>query len=123
MPVKKAETKVVDNLRTQLEELAESLDKLYITIQKEMTRLCSEFDEINSVLIEGFRNVVEKKAPIDVVPDAVSEPDDSGYVSSDDDQEDNRPDDQDDTAQDSCTKEDVDKLVNMINSWSARGAI
>lgn len=71
--LKKPQTKVVDNLKTQLEELLAALNKLYDTINTEMSRnLSSDFDEVNSLLVEGFRSVLDQKPPIDVVESASS---------------------------------------------------
>lgn len=67
-----SKTKVVDNFNTQLKELYESLCQLEQTMAQELTKLGSEFDEINTILIDGFRNVLDKKPPIDVIPDAYS---------------------------------------------------
>ncbi len=69
--------KVVDNLKTQLEELLESLDRLYVTINEQLgARIGSDFDEINALLAEGFRSVLDGKPPNEVVEDAPSSTED-----------------------------------------------
>lgn len=99
---------VVDNLRTQLAELLDSLDSLYRKLDTELDKLSSEFDHVNTVLIDGFRSVIEKRAPVDLVSDAAS------------DDEEETEEAESSEEMDSSKKESVDEIVRMIQSWSNR---
>ena len=117
-PVKKPQTKVVDNLKTQLEELLASLDQLYDKINTEMNCIGSEFEEVNAILAEGFRDILNQQPPIEVM-DSVS-----SYSSSEDED--------DSDVSSTCTEdeagsekkketraENVDSMLRMFQSWSS----
>lgn len=109
---KPSSTKVVDNLKTQLEELIEALDRLYLTINEQMDRL--DFSEINELLADGFRTVLDGKPPNDVVEDAVSgdEDEESGEYDSECSDENA----EDDEAKGEARKKSADEMMKLIKA-------
>ncbi|KAI2797814.1 hypothetical protein RDWZM_000910 [Blomia tropicalis] len=130
-PIRKPQTKVVDNLKTQLQDLLNTLNQLHEKINLELNRFGSGFDEINTVLIEGFRNVMEQKPPIDVVESASSSTgDDDDYDSSEsedncsvvDDVDDGMPNENGDgiiIGKDKRGERQAQakQIMNMVQSW------
>jgi len=102
----KPKTKVVDNLKTQLTDLLASLDQLYKAVDQHLGRLGSEFDEINTLLVEGFRDVLDQRPPVDHI--------DSPSSTSDSDEEEEGSDCQGGDKK----KFDIENLVRMVQSWS-----
>lgn len=109
---KPSSTKVVDNLKTQLEELIEALDRLYETINEQMDRL--DFSEINELLADGFRTVLDGKPPNDVVEDAVSGDEDE--ESSEYDSECSDENGEDDEAKSEARKKSADEMMKLIKA-------
>ena len=107
------------DLKSQLRELLEELDELYNNLNETITKL--DFDEINQVLIESFRLMLDKKAPIDVVSDASLS---DAHSDNEDDDSDGSGDNSGDDDEPEITVEEreeakrkqVDKVKAMINS-------
>ena len=121
--LKKRSNKVVDNLTTQLQELLDALNRLYECIDKQMTNFASNFDEINTILVEGFRDVLDQKPPNDVVEDASSyssgsETEDDEGNSSNSGEECTDDDEVSASARD-ARKAQADEIMRMIQSWTA----
>ena len=122
---KKSSHKVVDNLKTQLEELLESLDRLYVTINEQLgARIGSDFDEINALLAEGFRSVLDGKPPNEVVEDAPSstgsEDEDSGEYDSECSEEDE--DEGDEAASSEARQKSAEEMMKMIKALTGASA-
>lgn len=120
--LKKPQTKVVDNLKTQLEELLEALNKLYDELNTEFTRLGSDAEEMHTIMIEGFRNVLDKEPPVEPVSSA------SSFSGSDDEEDEensnqslNEDADSEDKQKAADKSKDMDNLMRMIQSWSSAG--
>lgn len=105
---KPSSTKVVDNLKTQLEELIEALDRLYVTINEQMSTL--DFTEINELLADGFRQVLDGKPPNDVIEDAPSDGDEEDEESGDSDAEDDK------AAKGEARKQSADEMMKLIKA-------
>lgn len=119
--------KVVDNLKTQLEELLESLDRLYATINEQLgARIGSDFDEINALLAEGFRSVLDGKPPNEVVEDAPSSTEDeedgeedSGEYDSECSEEE---DEGDEAASSEARQKSAEEMMKMIKALTGASA-
>ena len=114
--------KVVDNLKTQLEELLESLDRLYATINEQLgARIGSDFDEINALLAEGFRSVLDGKPPNEVVEDAPStgsEDEDGGEYDSECSEEE----EDDEAASSEARQKSAEEMMKMIKALTGASA-
>lgn len=117
MPITKPETKVVDNMRTQMEELADAIDQLYDQANAELSQF--NFDEISSVLIEGFKNVMDRRPPIDVVPDQQTDSESESNSDSGFDEEDEETRQKEEECQNKQREETANKIMRMIESWSS----
>ena len=110
--------KVRVDLKSQLRELLEEMDNLYNALDTTFATL--SFEEINEVLIESFRLMLDKKPPIDVVSDASSGElnDDEEYSESENSQEDEEDDDVPEITEEerqAAKEKEVDKIKRMIN--------
>ncbi|KAH9388121.1 hypothetical protein TYRP_009329 [Tyrophagus putrescentiae] len=120
--------KVVDNLKTQLEELLESLDRLYVTINEQLgARIGSDFDEINALLAEGFRSVLDGKPPNEVVEDAPSstgseDEEDGEEDSGEYDSECSEEEEDDEAASSEARQKSAEEMMKMIKALTGASA-
>lgn len=117
--IQKAKTIIVDNIQTRLEELSDALDQLYNVLDNELNSIGS-LDEINTILIEGFMNVIENRPPFDVVAEE-NEEEEEGNDDDDDNDNDNENDSNLENNAD-CNNvvsksKDIENIIKMINSW------
>lgn len=125
---KPSKNKIVDNILTRLTDLSKSLDGFYEQLDRKMNSL--NFDEVNSIIIDGFRNVIDEKCPIDVVPDAESCTETFSYNSDEEENGDEKwekqttkdkkdKDEEEDEIRKNKKQKEVEKILEIMRSMSS----
>ncbi|KAH7636458.1 uncharacterized protein LOC124498215 [Dermatophagoides farinae] len=109
--------KVVDSIKTRLQELIKSLDILYDKLDKEFSTLITneDIEQINIIITEGLDDIHNGRPPFDQISDQSSNDDYSGETM-DDESEQNANDNDGVVDDENIRDKKVQDIIRMVQS-------